>query len=374
MKKLITSLMLTLFILLSTGTARAQDVIEFGEPIEQAPQEETLEGKVIKIVEEENIKPVGGENIQLFQKLQVEITKGSLKGKIVTIDNGDVSTVNVVRYKPGDNLVIFYGKNFEGKDTFYITDYVRRLPLLILFSIFVVLATIIGGWQGLTSLFGMAVSFAVIFMIILPRISTGGNPIQAAILGSLIIIPVTFLLSHGINKKTIVAISGTIIALVLTGILATIFVEAANLSGFSTEEAGFLQNLLPGVINMKGLLLAGIIIGVLGVLDDITISQSAIVQELKKANPKLGPTEIYKRAMTVGKDHIASMVNTLILVYTGAALPLLLLFINNPHPFTEVINYEIIADEVVRTLIGSVGLIMAVPITTVIASLAFKDK
>ena len=119
---------------------------------------------------------------------------------------------------------------------------------------------------------------------------------------------------------------------------------------------------------MKGLLLAGIIIGVLGILDDITISQSAIVFQLKKANPQLKQGELFKKAMEIGQDHISSMVNTLVLVYTGAALPLLLLFINNPHPFSEIINYEIIADEIVRTLVGSIGLVLAVPITTIIAS------
>ena len=151
--------------------------------------------------------------------------------------------------------------------------------------------------------------------------------------------------------------------------MANIFVEAAKLTGFASEEAGFLQVAKQGAMNMKGLLLAGIIIGVLGVLDDITISQSAIVFQLKEANEKLKFNELYKRAMNVGQDHISSMVNTLVLVYTGAALPLLLLFIDNPHPFSEIVNYEIIADEIVRTLVGSIGLILAVPITTVIASL-----
>jgi uncharacterized membrane protein len=149
--------------------------------------------------------------------------------------------------------------------------------------------------------------------------------------------------------------------------LATLFVNLSQLTGFTSEEAGFLQAYKPGLINMKGLLLSGIIIGVLGVLDDITISQSAIVEQLKKANQKLKPIELYQKAMSVGRDHIASMINTLILVYTGAALPLLLLFIDNPHPFSQVINYEIIADEVVRTLVGSIGLILAVPITTLLA-------
>jgi len=171
-----------------------------------------------------------------------------------------------------------------------------------------------------------------------------------------------------------VAIAGTIVALVITGILAGIFVEAARLTGFASEEAGFLQVAKQGTVNIKGLLLAGIIIGVLGVLDDVTVSQSAIVLKLKEANSQLKPRELYNKAMDVGRDHISSMVNTLILVYTGAALPLLLLFINNPHPFTEIINYEIIADEIVRTLVGSIGLILAVPITTLFAALTVGKK
>ncbi len=152
-----------------------------------------------------------------------------------------------------------------------------------------------------------------------------------------------------------------------------VFVDKAMLTGFASEEAGFLQAYKPGLIKIKGLLIGGIIIGVLGVLDDITISQSAIVQQLKSANPDIKLTELYKRSMSVGKDHIASMVNTLILVYTGASLPLLLIFVDNSSPFLEIINYEIIADEIIRTLVGSIGLITAVPITTIIAVLVAKN-
>jgi uncharacterized membrane protein len=216
----------------------------------------------------------------------------------------------------------------------------------------------------------MGISFLVIFIFILPKISAGANPVGIAILGALMIIPPTFFLSHGLNKKTLVAMGGTLIALIITGILANIFVEAAKLTGFASEEAGFLQVAKGGAINMKGLLLAGIIIGLLGVLDDVTVSQAAIVFQLKEANDRLKFNQLYQRAMRVGQDHIASMINTLILVYAGASLPLLLLFLDNPHPFSEVVNYEIIADEVVRTLVGSIGLILAVPLTTLIASLA----
>ncbi|MCG2686467.1 YibE/F family protein, partial [Candidatus Parcubacteria bacterium] len=207
-----------------------------------------------------------------------------------------------------------------------------------------------------------------IFKFILPQISAGRDPILVAIVGSLLIIPLTFYLSHGLNRKTTTAVLGTLAALLITGILAKIFTEATHLTGYASEEAAFLQVIKEGTINIKGLVLAGIIIGVLGILDDITVAQAAVVQQLKKANPQLKSSQLFTQAMGVGQDHIASMVNTLVLVYAGASLPLLLLFVDNPLPFSQVINYEIIAEEIVRTLVGSIGLIAAVPITTFLAS------
>jgi len=360
-------LLLVLFFLNLSAFAQTEVV---REPV----KEETLEARIEKILEEKQIEPVGIDNLQLYQKLELLVTKGSLKDKKIVVENGNLPIANLQKYEVGNKVVVTKGKDFKGNDTFYITDYVRRQALFWLFVIFVIVAVAIGRWQGMTSLVGMGISFLVIFKLILPKILSGSDPVQIAILGSLVIIPATFLLSHGVNKKTGIAIIGTLISLIITGILANAFVEASKLTGFASEEAGFLQAYKPGFINIKGLLLAGIIIGVLGVLDDITISQSAIVQQLKAANPKLKADELYKKAMVVGKDHIASMVNTLVLVYTGAALPLLLLFIDNPHPFSEVVNYEIIADEVVRTLVGSIGLILAVPITTFIAVIMAGEK
>jgi uncharacterized membrane protein len=341
---------------------------------ESLPKEETLEGKVIQILDEKETVSADGGKPQLYQKLEVLVTKGSLKDSEITVENGNVPSVNTPKYKIGDGVIVSYSRDLEGKDVFYITDFIRRGPLLWLFLIFVILTVAIAGWRGALSLLGMGISFLVIFFLILPRILGGSDPVEAAILGSLLIIPVTFFLSHGFNKKTGVAIAGTLIALIITGMLAGAFVEFSKLSGFVSEEAGFLQAAKGSLVNIKGLLLAGIIIGVLGVLDDITISQSAIVFQLKEANEKLKFGELYKRAMNVGSDHIASMVNTLILVYTGAALPLLLLFIDNPHPFSEVINYEIVADEIVRTLVGSAGLVLAVPITTFIAAFVAESN
>lgn len=335
-------------------------------PKAQAVEEEILEGKVVKILKEEIITQAGQQT--LSQQLEVLVTRGSLKGSKVTVEAGTIPLVGQQKYQVGDKVLIDRSKDLEGNDVFNISDYIRRLPLLWLFLIFVVLVVVVGHWRGLSSLFGLGVSFLVIFVFILPNIYAGREPVFIAITGSLFILPLTFYLSHGFNKKTTVALIGTFIALIITGILAKIFVEATGLTGYASEEAGFLQVAKKGAMDIKGLLLAGIIIGTLGVLDDITVSQAAVVEQLKKANPKIRPRQLFWQAMSVGQDHIASMVNTLVLVYTGAALPLLLLFVDNPMPFSQVINYEIIAEEIVRTLVGSIGLISAVPLTTFLAS------
>ena len=358
-----------IFFLFSGVRISAQEEIVY-EP----PEEEILEARVERILEEGKTKPMGSDDFQHFQSLELLVTKGALKDQRIVVETGDVSVANNPLYKVNDKLVVAHSKDFEGNDSFYITDYIRRGSLTLLFIIFILVTVLIARWRGMLSLVGMGISFLVIFYFILPKILSGYNPVGIAILGSLIIIPISFLLSHGLNKKTLIAIGGTLIALIITGILANVFVQAAKLTGFATEEAGFLQIAKQGAVNIKGLLLAGIIIGVLGVLDDITVSQSAIVSQLREANETLGFRELYKRAMRVGQDHISSMVNTLVLVYTGAALPLLLLFVDNPHPFGEIVNYEIIADEIVRTLVGSIGLVLAVPITTLIAALVFGRK
>lgn len=341
--------------------------------------EEKLEGVIERVVEEKEVDVLGPEGPeakkkQLYQKLELLVKKGSLSGQNITVENGNIPSANLPKFRVGDEVVVNMTKDIDGNDFFYITDFIRRGPLLWLFVIFAALAVLVGRWRGLTSLIAMGVSFAVIFVFILPQILSGADPVFISILGSLVIIPVTFYLSHGLNKKTNLAIFGTLIALIITGVLANIFVEVSRLSGFVSEEAGFLQVAKAGAVNIKGLLLAGIIIGVLGVLDDVTVSQAAIVQQLKDANNQLKPGELYKRAMDVGRDHIASMVNTLVLVYAGAAMPLMLLFVNNPHPFSEIINYEIVANEIIRTLVGSIGLILAVPITTYIAAMVSKKS
>ena len=336
------------------------------------PKNETIEATVTDVAEGKTIDVDGRE--QLHQTLQLIVTDGSIKGKNIRVENGDTQRVNVPEYKAGDKVIVTATKDFEGNDKYFIQDYIRRDSLYLLFFFFLVVAVVIGLKRGILALVGMAFSFLIIFSFILPQISQGRDPILIAVIASIAIIPVTFYLSHGINRKTTSAIIGTFIALVLTGILANVFVEAARLTGFASEEAGFLQNEMNGQINIKGLLLAGIIVSVLGILDDITVSQAAVVYQLKKLSPTLGFKDLYLHAMDVGRDHIASVVNTLVLVYTGAALPLLLLFVNSSRPFGQVINHEVIAEEIIRTLVSSIGLILAVPITTLLTAYVASMK
>lgn len=330
------------------------------------PRQETLEVIVTNIVEEKDLHIDNRMNVQ--QIIEARVTKGSIEGKTITIGSEDMPLVNQRRYEVGDRLLVSATKDANNNDSFFVIDYVRRDMLGILFSVFLLLTLLIGKKHGARSIIGMIYSFFIIFSFILPQIANGAHPILVAIIGSFLITPATFYISHGFNKKTTIAFCSTMIAIVITGVLAAIVLDLGKFSGFSSEEAGFIESMRPGQIHIQGLLLAGIIISVIGILDDVTVSQAAIVYELKEHAPRLSARELYNHAMNVGKDHIASVVNTLILVYTGASLPLLLLFIDASLPFSELVNYEIIAEEIVKTLVSSIGLIIAVPITTFLAS------
>lgn len=260
----------------------------------------------------------------------------------------------------------------EGTAT--LTDFYRTPALLRLFGVFLVVVLLVTDIGGLRSLAGLAASFAIIMSFILPQIAEGAHPVAVVLTASLGILFISYYLTHGFITKTTIALIGTFLSLTLTGILAVVFGGTTRLTGFGAEEASFLSTQLGHPISVYNLLIAGIIIGALGVLDDITISQASVVAELKHANPKLGLMELFVRGMRVGHDHIASLVNTLVLVYTGSALPLLILFTGAEQSWTSLVNYEPVAEEIVRTLVGSIGLVAAVPITTLIAAYWYSGK
>lgn len=302
------------------------------------------------------------QNDKTYQKLRVEIAGEGL----VEVENNSQETGKVITYKEGDR-VILQKLTIDNSEKWLITDFQRTPFVVVLTLVFIVFALLIGKKYGAYSLIGMTLSFLVIVNLTLPKITQGWSPILTVVLTSMLIIPITFYLSHGFNKKTHIAIVSTIIVLLISAVLSSIAVHFGHLSGYSTEEAMFLQ-LANTTINMKGILLAGIIIGFIGAIDDVTVSQASIVLQLKKVNRGLGTLDLFKNAMEVGRDHISSMINTLFLVYTGASLPLLLLFTNNPQPADIIINSEMFATEIIRTLVGSIGLILAVPVTTFFAS------
>lgn len=307
-------------------------------------------------------------------KVVIHEIKGDGYGKKYTISLYDQQQIAKQNLKIGDAVIVSYQKDPTGREMVYITDHVRRSPLIVLGLVFALFVIAIGRGKGILSLLGMIFSFVIIMKMIIPGILVGNNPVVISLLGALFIIPTSFYISHGLNRKTTIAVVSTFIALALTGILAYTFVLATKLTGFAAEESTFIQFLQGGTIDIRSLLLAGIIIGAMGVLDDITISQTAIVEKLFKANPKFTFNELFAHAMDVGRDHIASLVNTLVLVYAGAALPLFLLFYNSQLSYSQVINQEIIATEIVRTLVSSIGIIAAVPITTFLACLVVKRK
>ncbi len=334
--------------------------------------EKSLEVKVTDVINEEIVEINGIK--QDYQLLEGIVIKGNeLVGETVYLENGQYLSTSSKKYNINDVVYVSYTKDTNGMDIFLIIDYKRTDALIKLLGLFLTVIVIVAGFKGFMSVLSMGLSFLVVFKYILPGILAGDNPIFLVAMSSLVMVPLIFYLSHGVNRKTSIAIVGTIISLVFTALLAIIFIDLAKLSGLVSDEANFVVAEIDTIINLRNLLLAGVIIGALGVLDDVTVSQASIVAELKQANNNLDKKELFEKAMKVGRDHIASMVNTLILVYAGASLPLLLLFVNNPHPPGEVINLEIVAEEVVKTLVGSIGLVMAVPITTYLAVLFF-DK
>jgi uncharacterized membrane protein len=270
-----------------------------------------------------------------------------------------------------------YQEDVDGNGVFYVTDFVRSSYLVWLAIILFLTVVLVASWKGLKALISLFITFVIILWFIIPLILRGWNPLLITILGSIVILLIIVYLTEGVNRKSTVAVLSITLSLLITGILAIIFSYMGRLTGSAQEEIMYLIGAGKGIINFKGLLLAGIIIGTLGALDDGAISQVAAVDELKKANPDLHGWELYRRAMKIGISHIGSMINTLFLAYAGASMPLLLIFSLRQEPFNSfslIINNETIATEIVRAFVGSIGLALAIPIATVLAVYFLKNK
>ncbi|MDD4289809.1 MAG: YibE/F family protein [Patescibacteria group bacterium] len=331
--------------------------------------EEIFKAVVSEISEQKStIRDDGSTSMQ--QKIKLKGPEGKWKDKEIFFDGTEYDVLSANEYKVGDKVLVHYSVEPDGGESFYVIGFSRTTNIYWLVLLFLLTVIVIGGLKGFRALIVLLLTFLIILKFIIPQILSGANPLFITLVGSLVILIFGVYITEGLKRTSTISIFSILISLIITGLLSVLFSAMTKLTGFASEEAAYLVGLSGGNINIKGLLLSGIIIGALGVLDDVIISQVALVKELKISNPELSKNQTYKQAMRVGVSHLSSMVNTLFLAYAGASLPLLILFSIRQEPFltfNQVIDNEMMATEIVRTLTGSIGLILAVPIATFLA-------
>jgi uncharacterized membrane protein len=271
-------------------------------------------------------------------------------------------------FDSGDRVVLAFVEEAPEGQQYQVIDFQRGRPLLALTAFFALAVLLIGRWRGLAALAGLAVSAVVLLAFIVPAALAGESPVLVAVVGAGAIMLVSLFLAHGFSARTAVAVLGTAVSLAVIGVLAYGFVALSQFTGLGSEDVAYLRSVY-GEIDLRGLLLAGIVIGSLGVLDDVTVTQAATVHELREADPAASRRRLFGRAMNVGRSHIAAIVNTLVLAYVGASLPLLVLFAAGRQDALLTASGEVVAVEIVRALVGSIGIVAAVPFTTLVAVL-----
>jgi uncharacterized membrane protein len=337
---------------------------------ENIPQEQRTryKAKVISVGAKKVSNIPGTDTAHTYQAISVEILNKDKKGQQVNVEN-DYTELSVGNIFYLDHSVL------EGGEEIYTVGEVYRLNTIIVLAVlFFVLVFVLGGKQGILSLMSLVGSFFAIIYILFPGIIAGYNPILISGLLAVCILFLVMYVTHGFNRMTTAAFLGCFATISITIVLSYLAVVYAKLSGFSTDESIYLNFNTKGTLDFQGLLLGAIIIGVIGIIDDIAITQASVVAELRSLKEKMSTQEVFLRAMRVGRNHMGAVVNSLVLAYTGAALPLLLLIYSSNIATIELLNQEVIATELVRTLVGSIGLVLAVPITTIISVLLINKN
>jgi uncharacterized membrane protein len=296
--------------------------------------------------------------------LTFRLLEGPDEGATVTIEQ-PVDSPRLARVDVGRRVLLGHQPDVEGFEYVFL-DPDRRSSLLALAAVFALAVVALGRWKGASALVGLLATLLVLFLFVVPAILDGSDPLLVSLLGSVVIAFAALYLSHGISVKTTVSLLGTLGGLLCAAILAVVFMDAAEITGLASEEALFLTALGTNV-DLRGLILGGMMIGALGAIDDITVTQASAVWELRSVDPTMSRRRLLRSGMRIGRDHVASTVNTLVLAYAGASMPILILFVLSHQPAGMVANGEIVATEIVRTLVGSLGLIASVPITTWLA-------
>jgi uncharacterized membrane protein len=369
---------LVILAILATATVAGMVLLWPGSdrPFEPSVSQDTERAEVVAVASGGCELVTGAECERLTIELQTGPAAGRREGITLTkdeyvpdVDLGDqirVQNVAAAGIDPG--LELDLPDDALGTDPYVFVEFERKLPLLWLALAFAALVVIFGRTRGALSLVGLAVALLIVVRFVVPGILDGRAPLLVALVGAFAVMFSTIPLTHGTGVKSVAAMLGASAALVLTAVLAVAFVHFAHITGLSSEEVTLLRSGTGGDLSPAGLVLAGIVIGALGVLDDVTISQSSVVLALRHARPDERARALYGRAIEVGRDHLGATVNTLVLAYAGAALPVLLIFSTQRTGFASAINRENVAEEVVATLVGSIGLIGALPLTTAIAA------
>ena len=343
---------------------------------ENTVKDEFYRARVVQV--SEDVVKKDDASVSIIQKIRVRILSGSEKGNEYDITQStEFSSAKKQNIEQGDVFVVAKTALDSGEIRWDVIDQYRLLRMIWVFAVFIGIVIFFTRKRGVMSLVGLAVSVAILGFVVIPQILSGGNPLVWCLAGALIIAIVSLYLAHGFSTRTSIAVVGTFITVLLSVGVGALFVWLTRLSGAGSEDVFYLQLTQLGMsLDVRGLLLSGMIIGALGVLDDVTTAQSAVVEELHLANPSFSGQELYKRGLSVGREHITSLVNTLALAYIGASFPLFLYIPLNKseQPVWLLFNSEFLVEEIVRTLVGSTVLVLAVPITTVIAAMVFSKK
>ena len=342
----------------------------------EIPKLETYRGRVNRVLSTQDLdNPTT--NIKTFrQVLEIKVTEGPNNGFTFTAERHFNQSNKEQAFKEGEQVLVQKFANEEGSPRFTMIDRYRLGNIFWVIVVFVLMVIVLAGLRGLSSFLAMILGLSTLVLYIVPNILAGQNILFLTFITSSAIMSITLFLAHGFLKRTLVALLATIITISLATVLAVIVVNFTGLGGLGTDDAFQLMgNRVTGNLNLQGLLLSGIIIGMLGVLDDVTTAQAVAIEEISRANPKLNFQELFIRGFNVGREHVISMVNTLSFAYIGTSLPLVIVSVVFRHNNLWVIlNSEVIAEEVIRTLVGSMSLLLAMPITTLLASWFFKPK
>jgi len=337
-----------------------------------------IEESILKgIVQRVDEVAIGEEGfIEAMFIVDIKITSKSLKGEVIQVEHRIAGSDSFPMYlKEKDRVLIGRYINFDGQAEYYVEDYQREVSFYWLLALFILVILVVGKGQGLKAILSLALTLGAIWWIHIPLMLKGFSPILTTVVVALIATTGTLLILGGWSRKSFAAIIGTISGVVIAAFIAYWVGSKAHLTGLSNEEAVMLKFIPQGdIFNPRELLFSGILLGTLGAVMDVAMSIASSIAEIFKHSPEISRRKLFASGMTIGRDVMGTMTNTLILAYLGSSLPLVLLFVANDMPMVRVMNFDIIVTELVRSLSGSIGIVLSLPITAALTVVLYKSS